>query len=120
MLKLILEDVADNSFNPDPFYQQGGDMVRVSGMSYSIEPAQSIGYRITDMRLENGEPIEAGKTYSVTGWATVGEVSPGRPVWDVVADYLRVKQTVTVDKVNQPQVLIKSGNPGIGSWQAGA
>lgn len=115
-LKLILEDVADNSFNPDPFYQQGGDMVRVSGMSYAIEPSQNFGNRISQMRLENGDLIEADRTYSVTGWATVGEVSPGPPVWTVVADYLRTKQTVSVDKVNQPQVVIKNGNPGIGNW----
>lgn len=115
-LKLILEDVADNSFNPDPFYQQGGDMVRVSGMSYAIEPSQTMGSRISEMRLENGELIEAEKTYSVAGWATVGEVSPGPPVWDMVADFLRTKQTVTVDKVNKPQIKIKDGNPGIGNW----
>lgn len=119
-LKLILEDVADNSFNPDPFYQQGGDMVRVSGLSYTIEPSQTIGNRISEMRLENGDLIEAGKSYSVTGWATVGEVSPGPPVWNVIADFLRTKQTVSVNKVNKPQVLIKNGNPGIGNWTLGS
>ena len=75
-LKLILEDVADNAFNPDPFYQQGGDMVRISGISYTLEVDQTMGSRISDMRLENGELIEAEKSYSVTGWATVGQVSP--------------------------------------------
>ncbi len=119
-LKLILEDVADNSFNPDPFYQQGGDMVRVSGLSYTLEPAQTMGHRISEMRLETGELIEANKTYSVSGWATVGEVSPGRAVWDVVADHLRSKQTVSVERVNQPQVIIKSGNPGFGTWNEDA
>ncbi len=116
-LKLILEDVADNSFNPDPFYQQGGDMVRVSGLSYTLDLSKSMGERISDMRLENGDMIQASKAYSVTGWATVGDVSPGRPVWEVVADYLKMKQTISVSKVSEPRVLIKSGNPGIGNWE---
>ena len=115
-LKLILEDVADNSFNPDPFYQQGGDMVRVSGMSYTLDINQSMGERILDLRLDNGELIQADKSYSVTGWATVGSVSPGPPVWDVVTNYLKSKQTILVEEVNQPKILIKSGNPGIGDW----
>ena len=115
-LKLILEDVADNSFNPDPFYQQGGDMVRVSGMSYTIDINQSMGERILDLRIDNGELIQADKSYSVTGWATVGSVSPGPPVWDVVTNYLKSKQTILVEEVNQPKILIKSGNPGIGDW----
>ena len=116
-IKLILEDVADNAFNPDPFYQQGGDMVRISGMSYTLEVDQTMGSRISDMRLENGELIEAEKSYSVTGWATVGQVSPGPPVWDLVADYLRAEQTISVTSLHQPQVLIKSDNPGIGEWK---
>ena len=116
-LKLILEDVADNAFNPDPFYQQGGDMVRISGMSYTLEVDQTMGSRISDMRLENGELIEAEKSYSVTGWATVGQVSPGPPVWDLVADHLRTEQTISVTSLHEPQVLIKSGNPGVGEWK---
>ena len=116
-LKLILEDVADNAFNPDPFYQQGGDMVRISGMSYTLEVDQTMGSRISDMRLASGELIEAGKSYSVTGWATVGQVSPGPPVWDLVADHLRTEQTISVTSLHQPQVLIKSGNPGVGDWK---
>ena len=39
-IKTILEDVADNLFNPDPYYQQGGDMVRVGGMRYAIDPTR--------------------------------------------------------------------------------
>ena len=116
-LKLVLEDVADNSFNPDPFYQQGGDMVRTGGLSYSIDINQTMGNRISDLRLNNGELIEAHKNYSVTGWATVGAVSSGPPVWEVVANYLKAKQTISVSKLSQPQVLIESGNPGIGIWQ---
>ncbi len=115
-LKLILEDVADNSFNPDPFYQQGGDMVRLTGMSYTIEPEGTFGTRISDMRLESGELIDANRNYSVAGWATVGEVSPGPPVWEVVADYLRQEQTIRVDNLALPKIVLKQKNPGMGSW----
>ena len=88
-LKLIFEDVCDNLFNPDPYLQQGGDMVRVAGMNYVCDPTASMGERITDMRLDDGKAIEPDKSYKVSGWATVGSKSPGEPVWDVVADYLR-------------------------------
>lgn len=115
-LKLIFEDVADNSFNADPFYQQGGDMVRVLGLTYTLEPANSFGKRISDMRLRNGELIEANKNYMVAGWATVGEVSPGPPIWDIVAEYLRGQDVVRVDQLNQPGLVIGSDNPGIGMW----
>ncbi len=117
-LKLILEDVADNAFNPDPFYQQGGDMVRVSGLTYAINPTMSFGSRISDMRLESGELIEASRNYTVAGWATVGEVSPGPPVWDLVAEHLRSRGTVRIDKVNQPEIIMKAGNPGVGIWNS--
>jgi sulfur-oxidizing protein SoxB len=73
-IKTILEDVADNLFNPDPYYQQGGDMVRVGGMQYTIDPAEAAGKRITDMRLK-GKPIEANKMYKVAGWAPVSEAA---------------------------------------------
>ena len=78
-LKLILEDVADNLFNPDPYYQQGGDMVRVGGLDYVCDPTQRIGGRISDMTLDDGEKVEAGKSYRVAGWATVNARSPGPP-----------------------------------------
>ncbi len=115
-LKLIFEDVADNSFNSDPFYQQGGDMVRVQGLTYKLDPANSFGKRISDMRLDNGELIEADKNYMVAGWATVGEVSPGPPVWEIVAEYLRNQGVVRIDRVNQPELVIGIDNPGIGRW----
>ena len=115
-LKLILEDVADNAFNPDPFYQQGGDMVRVSGLTYSIDPLESFGRRVSEFRLATGELIEASKNYMVAGWATVGEVSPGPPVWETVAMYLRSQDTIKVDEVNQPKVILKTANPGAGAW----
>ena len=86
-IKDALEDIADNLFNPDPYYQQGGDMVRVGGLTYSCTPSESIGHRISDLNLENGRSIEAGKSYKVASWASVNE-QRGIPVWDVFASYL--------------------------------
>ena len=86
-IKDALEDICDNLFNPDPYYQQGGDMVRVGGLTYSCSPSESIGRRISDLNLENGRSIEAGKTYKVASWASVNE-QRGIPVWDVFASYL--------------------------------
>ncbi|WP_026379258.1 thiosulfohydrolase SoxB [Afifella pfennigii] len=89
MLKNILEDVADNLFNPDPYYQQGGDMVRVGGMSYAIDPEAAMGARISDMVLAStGERIEPGKEYTVAGWASVNEATEGPPIWEVVEAWL--------------------------------
>jgi sulfur-oxidizing protein SoxB len=87
-IKDILEDVCDNLFNVDPYYQQGGDMVRVGGMAYTCAPAEAIGKRISELKLDNGRPIEAGKSYQVAGWASVNEQT-GAPVWDVLAKHLR-------------------------------
>ncbi|MGD9406980.1 MAG: 5'-nucleotidase C-terminal domain-containing protein, partial [Gammaproteobacteria bacterium] len=115
-IKLILEDVADNLFNPDPFYQQGGDMVRLGGMNYVCDPLADIGNRISDMTLDSGERIEAGKTYKVTGWATVGSQAPGAPVWDVVAEYLRAEKTIRIDRLNTPVLKNVAGNPGIADY----
>jgi sulfur-oxidizing protein SoxB len=117
-LKLILEDVADNLFNPDPFYQQGGDMVRVGGLDYAIDPAGSMGERISDMRLGDGTPIAADKTYKVAGWATVGAQSDGAPIWDVVAEYLRDRKTVRVDSLNTPALKNVGDNPGLAEYPA--
>ena len=111
-IKTVLEDVADNLFNPDPYYQQGGDMVRVGGMSYAIDPAAPMGSRIRDMRL-NGKPVDAGKNYKVAGWAPVAEGASGEPVWNVVAQWLRSKKTVTPRKLNTPRLIGLHGNPGI-------
>jgi len=86
-IKDVLEDVCDNLFNADPYYQQGGDMVRVGGFTYTCSPNESIGRRISDLRLDNGRSIEAGKKYKVAGWASVN-AQPGMPVWDVFAKYL--------------------------------
>lgn len=114
-IKTILEDVADNLFNPDPYYQQGGDMVRVGGLQYTIDPKAGMGKRITDMRLA-GKPLEAGKTYKVAGWAPVAEEalqSGGAPIWDVMAQWLRSTREVSARPLNQPRVRGMDGNPGI-------
>ncbi len=96
-LKTVLEDVADNLFNPDPYYQQGGDMVRVGGFGYTIDPTEVIGKRVTGMTfLASGEPIEADKSYTVAGWASVNEGTEGPPIWDVVEGYLQRKGSVNI------------------------
>ena len=87
-IKGIMEDVCDNLFNADPYYQQGGDMVRIGGMSYGCTPGESIGRRISDLKLDDGRAIEAGSNYKVAGWASVNQ-QDGTPVWDVLAKYLR-------------------------------
>ena len=87
-IKAVLEDVCDNLFNTDPYYQQGGDMVRVGGLAYTCAPAESVGKRISDLKLHNGRALEAGKSYKVAGWASVNE-QKGEPVWDVFAKHLR-------------------------------
>ncbi|OAN47038.1 thiosulfohydrolase SoxB [Magnetospirillum moscoviense] len=95
LLKDILEDVADNLFNPDPYYQQGGDMVRVGGLSYRIDINKPIGSRISDMTLlRSGKKLDAAKTYTVTGWASVNEGTEGPPVWEAVASWLTKKKVV--------------------------
>ncbi|MGB0506062.1 MAG: thiosulfohydrolase SoxB [Pikeienuella sp.] len=98
LIHTILEDVADNLFNTDPYYQQGGDMVRVGGMGYSIDVSKPIGKRITDMTLlKTGEAIDASKNYIVAGWASVTEGTEGPPIWDVVESHIRKQGTVSVD-----------------------
>lgn len=94
-LRTVLEDVADNLFNLDPYYQQGGDMVRVGGMSFVIRPDAAVGERISDLRLtRTGDPIEASKLYVVAGWGSLNEGTRGPPVWDVLADHLKARKTV--------------------------
>ncbi|MAT65668.1 MAG: thiosulfohydrolase SoxB [Gammaproteobacteria bacterium] len=111
-IKVILEDVADNIFNKDPYYQQGGDMVRVGGLKYSIDPTATIGNRISDMEL-NGKPIDPNKEYAVAGWANVNEPLDTRPIWDVVASYLRNQKTVSITELNTPKLKNVAGNPGL-------
>ncbi|WP_282608560.1 thiosulfohydrolase SoxB [Pelagibius sp. Alg239-R121] len=96
-LKTVMEDVADNLFNPDPYYQQGGDMVRVGGFGYTIDPTESIGSRISNMTLlSSGAPIDPVKSYAVTGWASVNEGTEGPPIWDVVESYVTKHKAVSV------------------------
>ena len=112
MIKTILEDVCDNLFNPDPYYQQGGDMVRVGGMTYTCTPNAKMGERISDMRLA-GKPIDANKTYKVAGWAPVAEGAQGEPIWDVIATYLRHHKSIPEPKLNLPKLVGVEGNPGM-------
>ncbi len=116
-IKTVLEDVADNLFNPDPYYQQGGDMVRVGGLSYACDPGQKMGGRISDMRL-GGRPIESGKTYKVASWAPVAQeaaTAPGvKPVWDVVEEWLKSQGGhVKARTPDLPRLIGVKGNPGL-------
>ncbi|MGS0754384.1 thiosulfohydrolase SoxB [Roseateles sp. GG27B] len=115
MIKTVLEDVCDNLFNPDPYYQQGGDMVRVGGLSYACEPGAAMGSRIQDLRL-HGKPIDASKKYKVAGWAPVAEGAaslPGtRMVWDVLEQWLKTQGRVGARKINTPRLIGVRGNPG--------
>jgi sulfur-oxidizing protein SoxB len=97
-LKEILEDVADNLFNPDPYYQQGGDMVRCGGLGYTIDIGKPMGSRISDLtHLKSGKPIEAARDYTIAGWASVNEGTEGPPAWDLVEKYVAAKKTVKVE-----------------------
>ena len=114
-IKTILEDVADNLFNPDPYYQQGGDMVRVGGMQFSLDPLAKMGARISDMRLK-GQPLQADKNYKVAGWAPVAEEarSQGNPqVWTVVEQWLKAQGgRVKPRQINTPTLTSGLPNPG--------
>ncbi len=104
-LKVVLEDVADNIFNPDPYYQQGGDMVRTGGLGYSIDVSKPQGERISNMTLlKTGELIDPAKSYVVAGWASVNEGTEGPAIWDVVEDHIRKMGTVTVQENNSVEV----------------
>ena len=112
MIKTIMEDVCDNLFNADPYKQQGGDMVRVGGISYTCDLRQGFGKRINNMILK-GKPLDPNKKYKVAGWAPVAEGATGEPVWDVVASYLRDKKVITPRKLNLPRLIGVGGNAGI-------
>ena len=114
-IKTILEDVADNLFNPDPYYQQGGDMVRVGGLKYTIDPNAAMGARITRMELQ-GKPLDAQKKYKVAGWAPVSEEARsagGEAIWDVCARYIRGRKSIAPRTLNLPTVEGMQGNPGM-------
>jgi sulfur-oxidizing protein SoxB len=117
MIKTILEDVADNLFNPDPYYQQGGDMVRVGGLQYTMTPGAAMGSRISDLRL-GGKPLEAAKTYKVAGWAPVAEEARNaghKPVWEVLEAWLKSQPggRVKPRSINTPKLVGVQGNPGL-------
>jgi sulfur-oxidizing protein SoxB len=114
-IKIILEDVADNLFNPDPYYQQGGDMVRVGGLQYTCDPTARMGSRISALTL-NGAPLQADKRYKVAGWAAVSEEARqagGEPIWELMARYLRGQQTIRPRGMNVPGLVGVAGNPGM-------
>ena len=116
----ILEQVADNLFDPDPYLQSGGDMVRVGGLDYTIDPAKPLYERISDARLDNGDPIEADKTYKVAGWAQVNRTPEGRLMWDVVRDYIvnnkGADNVLKLSKINHPKLVNVTQNPGIADY----
>jgi sulfur-oxidizing protein SoxB len=116
----ILEQVADNLFDPDPYLQSGGDMVRVGGLDYTIEPAKKLYERISDARLDNGHLIEADQTYKVAGWAQVNRTPEGRLMWDVVRDYIvknKDKENVLrLPKINHPKLVGVMKDPGIADY----
>lgn len=113
-IKLILEDVADNLFNLDPYQQQGGDMVRVAGIEYSLDPTAPIGDRLRDLRTRDGAALDPKRRYKVTGWGVVGSVAPGPPVWDIVKNWLLSRKEVNLATLNRPRLLNIQNNPGIG------
>ena len=105
-IHVILEDVGDNLFNPDPYYQQGGDMVRVGGLGYRIDVTKPQGQRISDLTLlKTGEKIDPAKSYVVAGWASVNEGTEGPPIWDVVESHIRKQGTVTVKPNTSVEVI---------------
>jgi sulfur-oxidizing protein SoxB len=114
-IKTILEDIADNLFNPDPYYQQGGDMVRVGGMTYTLDPLAGAGKRVTEMRI-GGELVSPTKTYKLAGWAPVSEAAKaagGKPIWDIVENYLRRNPTIKPLTALQPTLKQVASNQGI-------
>jgi len=116
----MLEGVADNLFDPDPYLQSGGDMVRVGGLDYTIDPSKKLGERITDIVLDDGRKLEPEETYSVSGWATVNRTPEGRLMWDVVRDYILEKKgkdnVLKLPKINHPKLVNVMQNPGISDY----
>ncbi|CAK0760908.1 S-sulfosulfanyl-L-cysteine sulfohydrolase [Gammaproteobacteria bacterium] len=115
-LHATLEDICDNLFHKDPYYQQGGDMVRVGGINYVLDPNETIGKRITEIQIGN-RPLEAKREYLVAGWASIKEQPDDLDdIWDVVVRYLREKNTVRIERVNTPILKNVRGNPGIADY----
>ncbi len=116
----VLEQVADNLFDPDPYLQSGGDMVRVGGLDYTIDPSKPLYQRLTNARLDNGEAIDPNKKYRVAGWAVVNRTPEGRLMWDVVRDYIvknrGADNVLNLPKINHPELLNVNSNPGIADY----
>lgn len=112
-IKNILEDVADNIFNVDPYLQQGGDMVRTRGIKYSIDPKQTMNNRISNLRLNNNLAIKPNKMYKVSGWASVNNIEEGRPIWEIATEYLRAIGRYKVDNTKNISVIGEKDNMGI-------
>ncbi|MGB5832260.1 MAG: 5'-nucleotidase C-terminal domain-containing protein [Thiohalocapsa sp.] len=116
----ILEGVADNLFETDPYLQSGGDMVRVGGLDYTIDPSRKLGERITDMVLDDGRKLDPDETYKVFGWATVNRTPEGHLMWDVVRDYILAKRgadkVLQLPKLNHPKLVNVAANPGIADY----
>jgi sulfur-oxidizing protein SoxB len=114
-IKNLLEDIADNLFNPDPYYQQGGDMVRVGGLQYACDPTAGMGRRISNLALK-GKPLAADGRYKVASWAPVSEEARqagGEPVWELMARYLREEKVIKPRVANIPRLLGVESNPGV-------
>ena len=111
-IKVVLEDIADNLFNPDPYLQQGGDMVRVGGLTYAVAPDAAMGSRIQDLRLGD-KPLDADRTYKVAGWAPVAPGVEGEPVWDVVSRWLLDRKEVVAPVATMPRLIGVSSNDGL-------
>ena len=112
-IKNILEDVADNIFNPDPYLQQGGDMVRTTGINYQITPKNTINKRITNITLNNGKSLNDNKKYVVSGWASVNSEESGDPIWEVTKQYLGSIKNYDLNEVKQPTLALENDNEGI-------
>ena len=112
-IKAVLEDVCDNLFNPDPYKQQGGDMVRVGGLTYACAPNARMGNRISDLRF-NGAPLAPSKKYKVAGWAPVTGETGGTPIWELVETWLKQHKSIAPRQAYLPRLIGVDGNPGIG------
>jgi sulfur-oxidizing protein SoxB len=112
-IKNILEDVADNIFNPDPYLQQGGDMVRTTGLSYEITPKNNINNRLSNIRTNDGKLLNNNKKYVVSGWASVNSEESGKPIWDITKEYLSNIKYYDLSEVKQPKVVQENDNFGL-------
>jgi sulfur-oxidizing protein SoxB len=112
-IKNVLEDVADNIFNIDPYLQQGGDMVRTRGIKYTINPRNKMNNRIEKLRLNNNIEIKPNKEYKVSGWASVNNIEEGKPIWDITKEYLKAVGTYKVDQSQKIKIINEDGNIGI-------